>query len=268
MLKDTTSARYSSSNNFDSKTLRTIPASKLIIKTVSKYNIQPGNMTFSYISNSRCCTGNTVKRQHNAILRTRSILNQHSPLFLIGISKDRCNCLCSDMQTAKNIQEMWDVYVICTINTEIRKTETANQCVDVDGWVTGRRKNTQICTRACAHTHTHKHTNPFYIFFFLGLPGWAGARRNLLLDFIVQGEITEADTLTIQMVATSSRLTSDPPPSSPIFTLDALPIYPGLGQAQNMLACIPSSLVRKAIRTCCTISKVYFWDTQCNLDKL
>ena len=26
---------------------------------------------------------------------------------------------------------------------------------------------------------------------FLGLPRWAGARRNLLLDFIVQGKITE-----------------------------------------------------------------------------
>jgi len=42
---------------------------------------------------------------------------------------------------------------------------------------------------------------------------------------------------------------SDPPPSSPIFTPDALPaatfpIYPGLGHAPNMRDCIPSGLVR------------------------
>jgi len=39
-----------------------------------------------------------------------------------------------------------------------------------------------------------------------------------------------------------------PPPSSPIFAPDALPaatlpIYPGLGQSPNMLACIPNGLV-------------------------
>jgi len=48
--------------------------------------------------------------------------------------------------------------------------------------------------------------------------------------------------------ATPSGLISDPPPSSSIFTLDALPaatlpLYPGLGQAPNMLVCIPSGLV-------------------------
>jgi len=53
---------------------------------------------------------------------------------------------------------------------------------------------------------------------------------------MVQGNITEADTPTLQMGATLSRLISDPPPSSAptIFTLDALPVailplYPGLG---------------------------------------
>jgi len=69
-----------------------------------------------------------------------------------------------------------------------------------------------------------------------------------LLDFIVQGEISEAETPTIWMGATPSRLISNPPPSSPIFTLDALPaatfpIYAGLGHAPNMLACTPSGLV-------------------------
>jgi len=61
----------------------------------------------------------------------------------------------------------------------------------------------------------------------------------------VQGEISEADTLTIRLGATPSGLISDPPPSSPIFmpdALPALPIYPGLGQPPNMLASIPSGL--------------------------
>jgi len=47
--------------------------------------------------------------------------------------------------------------------------------------------------------------------------------KKLLLDFVVQGKITEADTLTIRMGATPSKLINDPPPSSPIFALDALP---------------------------------------------
>jgi len=64
---------------------------------------------------------------------------------------------------------------------------------------------------------------------------------------MVQGGISEADTPTIWLGATPSGLISDPRPSSPIFMPDALPattlpIYPGLGQAPNMLACIPSGL--------------------------
>ena len=74
-------------------------------------------------------------------------------------------------------------------------------------------------------------------------------KKKLLLDFMVQGGISDADTPTIRLGATPSGLISDPPPSSPIFTLDALPaatlpIYPGFGQVPNMLACIPSGLVQ------------------------
>ena len=55
---------------------------------------------------------------------------------------------------------------------------------------------------------------------------------------MVQGNIIEADTKTVRLDATPSELISDPPPSSPIFTPDALPattlrIYPGFGQAQE-----------------------------------
>jgi len=66
----------------------------------------------------------------------------------------------------------------------------------------------------CSHNwNTHNH----FTAIFLGLPRWAGARRNLLLDFMVQGKISEADTLTIWLGATASRLISDQPPSSPHF---------------------------------------------------
>ena len=56
-----------------------------------------------------------------------------------------------------------------------------------------------------------------------------------LLDFIVQGKITEADSPTICLDATLSGLSMPPPPHA-IFTPNALsaatlPIHPGLGQA-------------------------------------
>jgi len=84
------------------------------------------------------------------------------------------------------------------------------------------------------------------------VPGCAGARRNLLLDLMVQGKITEADTPTIWFGATSSELISDPPPSSPIFTPDVLPVatlplYPGLAQEPNILACIPIHIISNKI---------------------
>jgi len=65
---------------------------------------------------------------------------------------------------------------------------------------------------------------------------------------MVQAKITEADTPTIRLGASPSGLISNPPPTSPIFMPDALPaatlpFYLGLGQAPNMLACIPSGLV-------------------------
>ena len=68
------------------------------------------------------------------------------------------------------------------------------------------------------------------------------------MGFMAQGKITEEDTSTIRLGATPYGLISDPPPSSPIFMPDALPattlpIYPGLGQAPNMLVCLSSGLV-------------------------
>jgi len=108
----------------------------------------------------------------------------------------------------------------------------------------GVKPHTHTHTRARTHTHTHTQLNRFTAL-FPGPPGWGSARRNPLLDFMVQGKITEANTPTTRLGATPSGLITDPPPLSLHFTPDALlaatlPIYPGLGQAANMLACIPS----------------------------
>jgi len=71
---------------------------------------------------------------------------------------------------------------------------------------------------------------------FPWLPGWASARRNLLLHLMVQGEISEADTPTIRLGATPSGLISDPPPSSSHFNTGCpfcrSPIYPGWDRHQ------------------------------------
>jgi len=73
--------------------------------------------------------------------------------------------------------------------------------------------------------------------------------EEVVLDFMVQGKITEADTPTIQLGGAPSGLISDSPPSSlPIFTLDVLPaatlpIYPGREQTPNMLACTTSGII-------------------------
>jgi len=98
-------------------------------------------------------------------------------------------------------------------------------------------------------THTHTHTHTFYGP-FSGTILVSRCQKNLLLDFMVQGEISEADIPTVRLGATPSGLISDPPPSSPIFTPDALPaktlpVYRGLGQACWLaypVVWLPSSL--------------------------
>jgi len=59
-----------------------------------------------------------------------------------------------------------------------------------------------------------------------------------LLDFMVQGKITEADAPSICLYTTPSGLSVPSPPSSPIFTLNVLSaatltIYPDMRQAPN-----------------------------------
>jgi len=97
---------------------------------------------------------------------------------------------------------------------------------------------------------THSHTTVLRPL-FRDHPGEPVPQEEIFFwtKFMVQGKITEADTPTIRLRATPSRLISDPPPSPPLFfTPDVLPaatipIYPGLRQAPNMLDCTPSGFV-------------------------
>jgi len=69
-----------------------------------------------------------------------------------------------------------------------------------------------------------------------------------LLDFLVQSKIRQADAPTIRMNCHPIQANWCPISAIPtIFMLDALPgttlpIYPGLGQAPNMLACMELSV--------------------------
>jgi len=94
---------------------------------------------------------------------------------------------------------------------------------------------------------------PFYgsLNFFRDNPGEPVPEGTFhhLLDFVVQNEDSRQMHQQSGWTTTPSRLIGAPTSTIPtIFTLDALPdttlpIYPGLGQARNMLACIPSGLV-------------------------
>jgi len=115
------------------------------------------------------------------------------------------------------------------------------------------------------------YTHNRFMDLFLGSPGWAGARRNLL-DVMVQENITEADTLKIQLGATPSGLISkwqQPTSLIPPFYVRCpscrkLPIYPGLWQAPNMLVCIPSGVVHHCqANNGWDVSSVYpHWSTE------
>jgi len=73
------------------------------------------------------------------------------------------------------------------------------------------------------------------------------------LDFMRRGE-DWGSAPTIQLNATPSRQPMPSPPSSPNYTPDSLPttilpIYPGLGQARNMLDCIVGGLVQDSLQS-------------------
>jgi len=90
--------------------------------------------------------------------------------------------------------------------------------------------------------------------------------NHLLLDFVVQGKITEADTPTFPLGAASSKLVSDRPPSSPWF-LRRMPFLPQPSQFilawdrhRNMLDCIPPWLGAR----CKWIEMTCIWSGWCH----
>ena len=112
-----------------------------------------------------------------------------------------------------------------------------------------------------AHTHTQTHTAILWPF-FQDHPGEPVPEEIFFWTFMVQGKITEADTLTIRLDTTLSGLINGPSPSSPIFMPVALPaatlpLYPGLGQAPNMLASILSGMVWVDITVTCSMETLF-----------
>jgi len=78
--------------------------------------------------------------------------------------------------------------------------------------------------KACKQTIYHN-TQPFYSPFFQDYPGEPVPEEIFFWTFMVQGKITEGDTPTISLGASSSGLISNPPPSSPQF-LRRMPFLP------------------------------------------
>jgi len=80
-------------------------------------------------------------------------------------------------------------------------------------WRLGDRKYNWTTNNLCHILNSsllEQHTNNRFMDLLPGLPGWAGATRNLLLEFMMQGKIAEADTSTIRLSATPSGLIRDP----------------------------------------------------------
>ena len=67
------------------------------------------------------------------------------------------------------------------------------KCAATETFLECKNEKFSYYKRTARHWHDntevllHKHTLNHFMALFPGLPGWAGARRNLLLDFTVQG---------------------------------------------------------------------------------
>jgi len=98
----------------------------------------------------------------------------------------------------------------------------------------------------CCHHVSHSlltHTHCRFTALCPALPGWAGTRRHSGFLRGV-GKIREASVPKIRLDTTPSGPSMPPLPSSPRFyALPAAQFDPGLGQAPNILDCIPRGLV-------------------------
>jgi len=197
--------------------LTTLYSRKSNIRANEKLNSRITS-TWTQLSNlgthSSLCKCNSLKSRQNYHLRT----------FVRQLP-------CARWKTRREIRQrfQWCAAKLDRSTTEEQRT-----------WRTPARAPPTISARSTwyAYIHTQLFHGPFS-----GLPGWADARRNLQ-DFTVQGNITEADTATIFLGATPSRLISAHLHHPPIF-FSRMPflLQPGLRQAPNMLACIPSGMV-------------------------
>jgi len=109
--------------------------------------------------------------------------------------------------TLPNLSEKCNTFSwpCCSLNFKSRNVSLKMIC-------NGFSQNWCKAVSSCSHTHTHNHiTAPF-----LGPPGWAGARRELL-DFMVQRKINRGRHTDHPAGRHFIRTNQCRPPPSPIF---------------------------------------------------
>jgi len=158
-------------------------------------------------------------------------------------------------QTSRNVDITWLSKDHVSLLLEVRVTWSGVlvvlyvMCMLMWPWPDPRSRSRGDDRQPPSTTFDCKHTHNCFMALFRGLPGWAGARRNLLLDFMVQGQITEAlhtdHPAGRYSIRTNQRPTSIIPPFFLYLMpfLNFLPQPSHLGQTPNMLACIPSGVV-------------------------
>ena len=91
---------------------------------------------------------------------------------------------------------------------------TALTCTDNDLSITRNTERCNTVIKHCADWQIHYHHHHRFTALFLGPPGWAGARRELL-DFMVQGKINRGRHTVHPAGRYSNRTNQCPPPPCP-----------------------------------------------------
>jgi len=97
-------------------------------------------------------------------------------------------------------------------------------------WRSDIVNNSKQCSSSFQLFHHHHHNR--FKALFLGPPGWAGARRELL-DFMVQGKINRGRHTDHPAGRHSIWTNQWPPPPSPIFLTGRMPFLPPNQQCQS-----------------------------------
>ena len=131
--------------------------------------------------------------------------------------------MCSWLATDRTVEKLTDS-TMAWLHDEYWYASEAETMATLQHTPLGIHAHTTVsCSlRHSFHTYLPPPHNNRFTTLLLGPPGSAGARKGFL-DLTVQGNITEADTSTIQLGATPSRLTSAHLHHPPIFFTGQMP---------------------------------------------